>query len=345
MSFSPSVTEIRSWDPKRFFIALLSALLFLTLCGSAPGQTKPVRIAVLGAPEEPRFSEVVGGLKQGLVDLNYLAKDFEIIEGRVGRDDHASARAFVERVVRQRVPLLFAIGSRLVSLTRQVSPNLPVVFITPGDPVASGVVASLARPGGNTTGMTFEYPELSGKRLELLKEVAPKIRRVFVIYDPRDPSPKQGVAIARDAAAKLAVTLVERETRSGVEVTQALSALGGADALLAIPGGEPTAHYKDMVQAANARQLPSIFHARTHDTELALVSYGANDAQIARHAARLIDKILKGAKAGELPVERPTRLEFVINLNTAKQISLTIPPNVLVRADRVIRSARGGRRE
>jgi putative ABC transport system substrate-binding protein len=318
-------------------IALVSTLLILGVYRPASGQTSPARIAVLGAPEEPRFTEVVGGLKQGLRDLNYLEKDVEFIEGRVGRDDQVSARAFVERMVRQRVQVLFAIGSRLVTLTRQVSSDLPIVFLTPGDPMASGVVNSLARPGGNTTGMTFEYPELSGKRLELLKEVAPKIRRVLIMYDPRDKSPKQGVAIAKEAAPKLGVTLVERMIRNKEDMARELRALGGADALLAVPGGEPTAHYKDMILAANSRRLPTIFHARSRDTELALATYGANDAEIARHAARLVDKILKGANAGELPVERPARFEFVINLKTAKEIGLTVPPNVLVRADRVIR--------
>jgi putative tryptophan/tyrosine transport system substrate-binding protein len=203
--------------------------------------------------------------------------------------------------------------------------------------VASGLVMSLARPGGNTTGMTFEYPELSGKRLELLTELAPKVRRVLVMYDPRDDSPKQGVEAARDAAPKLGIALVQRETRTSQEITQALKALSDVDAFLAIPGGQPTAHYKEVIQAANAKRRPTIFHARTGSTKDALASYGANDSDIARQAARVVDKILKGSKAGEIPVERPTKLLFIINLKTAKQIGLTIPPNVLARADRVIK--------
>ena len=318
--------------------ALLSTLfLILFSFDLAQGQPSPARIGVLGAPEEPRYSEVVGGLKRGLRDLGYAEKAIEILEGRVGRGDRASERAAVERMVQQRVQVLFAIGSRLVTLTHQVSAELPVVFITPGDPVASGLVASLAHPGGNTTGMTFEYPELSGKRLELLKELAPRVRRVLAMYDPRDESPKQGLAFAKEVAPKLGLTLVERETRSSQEVIQALKSLGDADALLGIPGGQPTGHYKEIVQAANAKRLPTIFHAHTGSTEDALASYGANDSEIARQSARLVDKILKGTKAGEIPVERPRKLTFVINLKTAKQIGLTIPPNVLVRADRVIR--------
>lgn len=319
----------------RFRVVLFISILFSV--GLADTQVSGSRIGILGAPEEPRFSEILTGLKRGLRDIGYSNKTIEIIEGRVPRGDNASERAVVEKMVQQRIQLLFAIGSRLVSQTRQVSADLPIIFITPGDPVASGLVASLARPGGNTTGMTFEYPELSGKRLELLKEMAPRLRRVLAIYDPRDDSPKQSIAAARKAAPKIGVTLIERETRSREDGIQALKALSDVDGVLAIAGGQPTADNKEIIQAANAKRLPTIFHSQTGSTGEALASYGANDAEIARQSARLVDKILKGTKAGEIPVERPTKLEFVINLKIAKQIGLNIPPNVLARADRVIK--------
>ena len=185
--------------------------------------------------------------------------------------------------------------------------------------------------------MTFEYPELSGKRLELLKEIAPKVRRVLAIYDPKDPSPKQGMTAAREAAPRVGVSLVEREARSREELLRAFETAEKADAYLSIPGGFPTGSYDEITRLTNSKRLPAIFHARMASTMDALASYGASDTQTAHDAARLIDKILKGANAGELPVERPTKLELVINLKTAKQIGLTIPPNVLARADKVIR--------
>jgi len=264
-------------------------------------------------------------------------QSLQILEVKVARKDESRVKSIVKGLLRQRVDVFFLIGSRLLKPTREASAEVPIVFITPGDPVSAGLVSSLARPGGNTTAMTFEYPELSGKRLDLLKEIAPKVRQVLALYDPRDPSPTQGIMAARQAAPSLGFTLVEREARSREEMLLALEALQQADAYLSVPGGFPTAHYDEIIRLANARRLPSIFHARTGSTMDALVTYGASDADIAREAARLIDKILKGAKAGELPVERPTKFELVINLKTAKQIGLTIPPNVLARADRVIK--------
>lgn len=313
---------------------VLAALTFVHLAGA---QVQPARIGVLGPAEEPRFSELATGLKQGLRDHGYSEKAVEFLEGRVKRGDQAGARAVVEGLIRQRADVLFVIGSELTRSARQVSLEIPILFITPGDPVASGLVSSLARPGGNTTAMTFEYPELAGKRLELLKEMNPRIRRVLILYDPRDSSPRQSVTAARETAPKLGMTLVQRETRSREEITRALVALSEVDALLAVPGGLTSGHYQDIIRAANAKRLPTMFHARSKSTEEALASYGASDAEIARQAARLVDKILKGTKAGEIPVERPIKLELIVNLKTAKQIGLTIPPNLLARADKVIK--------
>jgi putative ABC transport system substrate-binding protein len=232
--------------------------------------------------------------------------------------------------------VLFVIGSALARLARETAPQLPIVFITPGDPVGAGLVASLARPGGNMTAMTFEYPELSGKRLELLRELAPRVRRVLTLYDSRDASPRQGAAAARAAATALGMTLVEREVRNAEEIIRGLKELDGADGLLGIPGGVTSNHHETMIASANAKRLPSVFYTRTRSTRDALLTYGASDIDVAREAARVVDKILKGANAGDLPVERPTRLPLVISLKTAKALGLTVPPALLLRADEVI---------
>lgn len=316
-------------------IPLLFALA-IVLAPRAESQSPAARIGLLGPAEEPRFSEIASGLKQGLREQGYRDDTIRVIEGRTRREDEAGARATVQALAGQRVTVLFVVGSALVRLARETAPQLPIVFVTPGDPVAAGLVASLARPGGNMTALTFEYPELSGKRLELLRELAPRVRRVLAMYDPRDASPRQGAAAARAAATALGIALVEREVRNAEEITRALKGLGEADALLGIPGGVTSAHYETMIGAANSKRLPSIFHTRTRSTRDALLTYGVSDADVARQAARVLDKILKGANAGDLPVERPMRLMFVINLKTAKVLGLTVPPALLMRADQIL---------
>jgi putative tryptophan/tyrosine transport system substrate-binding protein len=323
---------------KRKITALILCATLFALCSSAAAQPpKERRIAVIGAPEEPRFSEVVAGLKNGIGELGYGNSLLVVKEVRIARSEEKDVKSVVGELLREQTQVLFLIGSRLLKPVREASADVPVVFLTPGDPVAAGLVQSLARPGGNTTAMTFEFPELSGKRLELIKEIAPKVRRVLAIYDPRDPSPRQGIMVAREAAPNLGLKLVEREARGPEELRRGLGAMAEADAYLSVPGGFATGFYEEIIRWTNAKHIPAIFHARTGSTSDALATYGASDAQIAREAARLVDKILKGAKAGNLPVERPSKFEFVFNLKTAKQIGLTIPPNVLARADRVIR--------
>jgi putative tryptophan/tyrosine transport system substrate-binding protein len=303
---------------------------------AAEAQKPAARIGLLGPAEEPRFSEVASGLKRGLLEQGYPEGTIQIVEGRTQRGDEAGAKATVQALAGQCVAVLFVVGSALVRLARESIPHLPIVFVTPGDPVAAGLVASLARPGGNMTAMTFEYPELSGKRLELLRELAPRVRRVLTLYDARDASPRQGAAAARAAATALGITLVEREVRNAEEINRGLKGLDEADALLGIPGGVTSGHHEAMIAAANSKRLPSVFYTRTQSTRDALLTYGASDIDVARQAARLLDKILKGANAGELPVERPTKLPLVINLKTAKALGLMIPQSVLVRADEII---------
>jgi putative ABC transport system substrate-binding protein len=299
-------------------------------------QSPPARIGLLGPAEEPRFSEIASGLKQGLREQGYREDTIHVVEGRTQRGDEAHVRATVQALAAQRVTVLFVVGSALVRPARKAAPHLPIVFVTPGDPVAAGLVTSLARPGGNMTAMTFEYPELSGKRLELLRELAPRVRRVLTLYDVRDASPRQGAAAARAAATTLGITLMEREVRSAEEIVRGLKGLDEADALLGIPGGVTSGYHDAMIAAASAKGLPSVFHTRTRSTHDALLTYGASDVDVAREAARAVDRILKGATAGDLPVERPTRLQLVINLKTARAIGLAVPSALLLRADQIL---------
>jgi ABC-type uncharacterized transport system substrate-binding protein len=324
--------------------ARVAVLLTLVLNASSLWHTtmlhaadeRRARVGILGPSEEPRFSHVAAGLRQGLLDQGHAAGTIEVVEGRVRRGDADGARSTVAAFARQGVRVLFVIGSALVVPARDAAPDLPIVFLTPGDPVSAGMVASLAHPGRNMTGMTFEYPELSGKRLEILKELAPRARRVLALVDPRDASPRQSVAAARQAATGLGFVLVEREVRSAEELSRGLEALGDVDAVLGIPGGFPSAYAAEIIRRAHVRRLPTVFPTRTAETDEAVVTYGASDVAAARQAARLVDKILKGAKAGELPIERPLTIEFTLSVKAARALGLTIPPMLLQRVDRLI---------
>lgn len=294
------------------------------------------RVTVLGPAEEPRFSHMVAGFKRGLGEHGHADARLMFLAEKVTRGDQAGARAAAERIVQGGARVAFIIGSELTRLARQVAPDIPIVFVTPGDPVGAGLAISLNRPGGNLTAITFEFPELSAKRLELLKSLRSQVRRVLVLYDPSDASPRQGIAYARDAARALDLALVEREAQSSGDIDRALAAMSEVDAVLAIPGGFPSAHYARVIREANARGIATLFPTRTDATADALVTYGAKDDEVARDAARLVDKILRGAKAGELPIERPEKLRLVINLKTARNLGLEVSPMLLALADEVV---------
>jgi putative tryptophan/tyrosine transport system substrate-binding protein len=318
---------------RREFIALVG----LTSVGPmALAQDTPRRLAILGPAEEPRFSQVAAGLEQGLREHGFPPGSIEILQAKVERGDHEAARAVVSGFLQSRAEVAFIIGSELARVARQVSPGLPILFITPGDPVAAGLVASLSRPGGNTTAVTFEYPELSAKRLEIIKTIRPNAERVLAFYDPRDGSSRLAIASAREAAPKLGLSLVEHEVTSRSDAIRGLDALDRAHAFLAIAGGAPSIAYAEIIAVATRRGVATVFHGRTESTEGALANYGISDAEVARDAARLVARILRGDKAGDLPVERPTRLALTLNLKTAKTLGLELPPPLLARADEVI---------
>lgn len=317
-------------------LSLLLACAAVLAPPPAASQHPAARVGLFGPDEQPRFADIAAGLKQGLREQGHGEGALAIIEMRVARGDSAHAKDLVEKLALQRLAALFVIGSNLARIARDSAPGLPIVFITPGDPVAAGLVSSLARPGRNMTALTFEYPELSAKRLELLRDLAPGIRRVLALYDPRDSSPRQGAAAARAAAGALGMTLVEVQVRDAQEISAGLSKLDETDALLGIPGGITSGHYAAMIRAANSRRRPAILFTHSASTRDALLSYGASDVEVARQAARVIVKIVQGANAGELAVERPAKLTLVVNLRTAKALGMTVPPALLLRADHVI---------
>lgn len=316
--------------------AIASIVLLAAAVLPVWAQTAVPRIGLLGPDEEPRFSDITKGLKHGLREHGYSEARIEVVEIRVARGEEKAARGRIARLSEARLGVLFVIGSSLARLARGSDAALPIVFVTPGDPVAAGLLASFARPGRNMTALTFEYPELSAKRLELLRDLGPNVRRVLVLYDPRDASPRQGVDAARAAARALGLTLTEVQVRNKQEIDDGLQKLDEVDALLGVPGGITTAYYEAMIRAANSRRRPTILFTHSPSTRDALLSYGASDIEVAQQAARVLAKILQGANAGEIPVERPTKVTLVVNLKTAKLLNIAIPPALLLRADRVM---------
>ncbi len=316
---------------RRAFLAAFGS--FLTAAPAAAASAR-ARVGMLGPPEEPRYAQLARGLREGLRDHGHADAQLELIEVRADRRDRKAAQAAVEQLQQRGASVVFVVGSELARLAREFATAMPIVFITPGDPVATGLVASFARPGGNMTAITFEFPELSGKRLDLLKALNPAARRALVVYDPGDASSRQGLDAARSVGNDVGLTIVEGAVTpsGGAKAAQ----FADVDGVVLVPGGAALRFAPQVIRAAHQRRLPTVVHARTPATADAVISYGASDLTAARQAARLVDRVLRGARAGDLPVERPAKLELVINRAAATAIGVAVPSALLVRADSVI---------
>jgi putative ABC transport system substrate-binding protein len=317
--------------------ALLAIFVGAPAAASFAAQAEPmVRVGVLGPDEQPRFADLVTGLRAGLALHGLPAARLELVVRPVARGEVTAAESAARQLRQAHVTAIFAIGSEIARIAQRVAPEVPVVFITPGDPVRAGLVPSLARPGGSVTGVTFEFPELSAKRLELAREIVGSHLPIVVVVDPLDSSPQQALAAVRQAGQAFGMRLLEKPMRHAADLGEVVAALPGAAALLVIPGGAPSAYHAELMTAAHMAGVVTVFPARTARTRDAVVTYGARDVDVARDAARLIGRIASGARPGEVPVERPSRFELGINLATARTLGATIPPAVLARADEVI---------
>jgi putative tryptophan/tyrosine transport system substrate-binding protein len=261
-----------------------------------------------------------------------------VIEHRSGEGSARLANLATE-LAQLQVDVIVAQGAAATP-AKTAAGAVPVVFGTSGDPVEGGLVASLARPRGNITGLTFLAFELVGKRLELLKEVLPKISRVAVLANPAHPGEQRELRETQNAAQSLGASLQYLQVKASADFDSAFEAVSSqhANALLVFPDALTIAHRVGIAEFAAKSRLPSMFGWKEYVEAGGLMSYGPNlQDMFGQRIAVYVDKILKGAKPADLPVEQPTKFELVINLKTAKQIGLTIPPNVLARADRVIR--------
>jgi putative ABC transport system substrate-binding protein len=317
-------------------VLTLSAMLFaLCLPAAAQQPAKVFRIGYLSLRNaiEPHDEAFLKGLR----DLGYIDGQNVLIEWRFAKGKAERFVDFAAELVRLKVDVIVAPGVQAVRAAKQSTTTIPISFPTAGDPVASGLVASLARPGGNITGLTILSPELSGKRLELLKEAFPRLSRVAVLLDPRQP----GLSFkeTQTTGQSLRLKLQFLEVRDAADVESVFSAMSKerADALITLPHPVLQVHQTRIVELAAKSRVPAMYQAADWVERGGLMSYGPDHLDNYRRAAVFVDKILKGTKPAEIPVEQPTKFEFIINLKTAKQIGVTIPPNVLARADRVIK--------
>jgi putative ABC transport system substrate-binding protein len=286
----------------------------------------------------------VEAFRQGLRDLGYIEGKNILVEYRYtgGMTDPSPslvAELVQLKLVQLKVDILVSTAPSAIGAAKKATKTIPVVMVTTQDPVETGVIDSLARPGGNITGLTRLTRDLSGKRLELLKEVVPGISRVGLLFgadSTTDIARKEYNIAAR--ALKIRIQSLEvRGPNPDLKGAFQAAVKGRVSALITARTTALNPYPKNIADLAIKNRLPSMFEVSEGVEAGGLMSYAANDTEIYRRAAVLVDKILKGAKPADLPVEQPTKFEFVINLKTAKQIGLTIPPNVLVRADRVIR--------
>ena len=323
----------------------LCAMLFaLSYSASAQQPKKVHRIGYLSSSSDPasestRFEAIRRALRElGYIEGQNIANEYRYTEGKRDRLSEVAAE-----LVRLKVDIIVvAAGDAWVRAAMNASKTIPIVMVGPGiDPVQAGLIKSLARPGGNVTGLTTLSRELGGKRLELLKEAVSKVARVAVLYDPAVPGTTREVKEELPTAARaLGLTVQPWEVRAADDFEKVFAALNKQrpDGLF-VPGGGQlmNANRKRIADLALKSRLPSVYGTREYVEAGGLMSYGADQADNSHRVAYYVDRILKGAKPADLPVEQPTKFELVINLKTAKQIGLTIPQSMLYRADKVIK--------
>jgi len=322
-------------------VALCAMLLTLSVSVEAqqPGKISRIGyVSTTGNPNNPGPN--IETFKRELRELGYLEgsnlfTEYRYIDGKMDR-----APQFVSELLQLKIDVLVVGGLTPVRIAKQATTTVPIVMVTTQDPIATGLVSSMARPGGNLTGVTSLVRDLSGKRLELLKEVTPNVSRVAVLWN----ADEEGAAIALkeyEAAARVLKielqSLGVRPHESRLDGAFQAGVKGRANALITITGSFLSSNAKTIADLALKTAVPSMYESYRYVQVGGLMSYSASEAESYRRSAYYVDRILKGAKPADLPIEQPTKFELVINLKTAKQIGVTIPPDVLARVDRVIR--------
>ncbi len=327
-------------NSKSLFWLLTTVLLTTAPLADAQQAGKIPRIGWLTGPSLAANSARIEAFRQGLRELGYVEGKNIVIEWRSAEGKLDRLPALAAELVRLKVDIIVSGGLGPTRAAKEATITIPIVMTNDGDPVGTGIVASLARPGGNITGLSTLAPELSGKRLELLKEIVPKLSRVAVFRTSTQAGNAQMLREVELAAKAFGVQLQYLDVLDPKDFATAFRAAseGRAQAvLMMVAGAVAIAHRTEIVELAVKSRLPVMYERQEYVDAGGLMTYGVKQTDLDRRAATYVDKILKGRTPADLPVEQPMKFEFIINLKAAKQIGLTIPPNVLVRANRVIR--------
>jgi putative ABC transport system substrate-binding protein len=320
-------------------ILVAVVLLAVAVIVEAQQPAKVGRVGYLTIASLSSNEARVETFRQALRDLGYVEGKNVVIEWRSADGKRERQGQVAAELVRLKVDVIVTSGQSMTRAAKEATTTIPIVMANDNDPVGNGFVASLARPSGNITGLSTLAPELSGKQMELLKESIPKLSRVAVLGNSNEPSYPQTLKEIKLAATALGVQLQPLDVLGPKDIETAFRAATKTNvgALLVLNSALVTDHRIQIVNLALKSRLPAIYPSSLWMDVGGLMSYGSSRIDLSRRAATYVDKILKGAKPSDLPVEQPTKFELVINLKTAKQIGLTIPPNVLARADRVIK--------
>jgi len=337
---SKTCPELRRRIQNLKWVTLGAMLLALSFSADAQQQTKKIpRIGFLASSSGERLKSRLAAFQQGLRELGYVEAKNIVINYRSAEGKFERLPDLAAELVRLKVDILVAEGAPAAHAAKNVTSVIPIVIGNAADPVGTGLVASLARPGGNITGLSDFNLGVVTKRLELLKEVVPSASRVAVLLNPTNPTNPLQLKETQAAAPGLGVSLLSLEAKGPDDIDRAFATIIKERLGALIVFGDPMfgTHQRRITELAVTSWLPAIYGASESADAGGLMSYGTNFPDLYRRAATYVDKILKGAKPADLPVEQPTKFELIISLKAAKQIGLTIPPNVLARADRVIR--------
>jgi putative ABC transport system substrate-binding protein len=323
-------------DRRAFLGTLAGGLLAAPFAAETQQAGRVYRIGVV-LQGGPYFADI-DGLRDGLKELGLVEGRHFVLDLRDTKSDLSLVESAARTLEEQKVDLIYSITTSVTLAARRATKSVPIVFYTGTDPVAVGLVESFRKPGGRLTGVYGRFTELTAKRLELLKDMMPRLRRVVIFYSPDNPAAQISMRIARDAAGRLQVKLVERPVDSVEALRAGLRALrpGEADAFIYASDAMIVSQEELFLDTSRTKKLPTMLSYQGNVSKGALASYGENRFTLGRLAAQYIQRVLLGANPADLPIEQIDKLHFVVNLKTAKALGLTIPPSVLARADEVV---------